>query len=410
MKKTQITKMPDLSALTILPKQRELFIRDTTIFSALAYRKRQVETVDDAAVPNDYVLCEISGQSGNVQTVHVELGGGHFPALEQILAGTRAGQSVEGTIGGDPSTIRVLSVNRPREYLLSDESIAALEIPGVHTLADYRRRYIVQHGRALAERVFSALQKRLLEEVTALMEVDFSTEEMDHYHRLQREMIQGITGDADQRILDAYGYADGKTPEECERMFYEENKRTFLIYVWGRTLAADLCRVAERKHGSFALLSKLVSLDYLWNEVRVQGGAYGAGLGVSSGGSLFCYSYRDPDPARSLDIYDKIPQYLRCCCREQKPLAQLIIGAVSDSEPLQSPAQAGRSAVGRMLRGITDEERITERRELLGTTHADLLTCCDLLETAMETASVCVVAGETALDACKTEFDRRLRV
>ena len=239
MKKTQITKMPDLSALTILPKQRELFIRDTTIFSALAYRKRQVETVDDAAAPNDYVLCEISGQSGNVQTVHVELGGGHFPALEQILAGTRAGQSVEGTIGGDPSTIRVLSVNRPREYPLSDESIAALEIPGVHTLADYRRRYIVQHGRALAERVFSALQKRLLEEVTALMEVDFSTEEMDHYHRLQREMIQGITGDADQRILDAYGYADGKTPEECERMFYEENKRTFLIYVWGRTLAAD---------------------------------------------------------------------------------------------------------------------------------------------------------------------------
>ena len=174
--------------------------------------------------------------------------------------------------------------------------------------------------------------------------------------------------------------------------------------------ATDLCRVAERKHGSFALLSKLVSLDYLWNEVRVQGGAYGAGLGVSSGGSLFCYSYRDPDPARSLDIYDKIPQYLRRCCREQKPLAQLIIGAVSDSEPLQSPAQAGRSAVGRMLRGITDEERITERRELLGTTHADLLTCCDLLEAAMETASVCVVAGETALDACKTEFDRRLRV
>ena len=164
--------------------------------------------------------------------------------------------------------------------------------------------------------------------------------------------------------------------------------------------AAELYRAGGRVSGSMDLAGKLLSLDYLWNEVRVKGGAYGAGLNVTPNGSVFAYSYRDPDPARTLAVFDGAAEYLRRCCAEKRDLGQLIIGAVSDSEPLRSARDEALAAAARVLRGISEEDKRKQRQELLGTTHEELLECSRVLEAA---ASSCVTAGETLAEACQME-------
>ena len=96
--------------------------------------------------------------------------------------------------------------------------------------------------------------------------------------------------------------------------------------------------------GAWQLVSKLVSLEYLWNVIRVQGGAYGTGLLLLDIGLAACYSYRDPRGSRSLDSYARCAEFLREFCRQGKDLTGLIIGAVSDSEPLLSPRARAMTA------------------------------------------------------------------
>lgn len=96
----------------------------------------------------------------------------------------------------------------------------------------------------------------------------------------------------------------------------------------------NLYRMGKRERGCHLLGAKILSLNYLWNRVRVQGGAYGAGLATGANGDLFAYSYRDPNPANTLQVFRAAPDYLRAFCRDWEPFDQLLIGAVSDAEPL----------------------------------------------------------------------------
>ena len=170
--------------------------------------------------------------------------------------------------------------------------------------------------------------------------------------------------------------------------------------------SANLSQMGVTFHGSMLLMAKFLSLNYLWVAIRVQGGAYGAGLSLRPNGSIFSYSYRDPNPARTLETYKGMADFLRTS--QSIPLEQTIIGAVADSEPLLDAKDESQLAVTRALRGTTLEKKRRERRELLGATREDLLRCCDLLETMAKTGGVCVVGSEALVDACGEAVTTRL--
>ncbi|MDE5671681.1 MAG: insulinase family protein, partial [Eubacterium sp.] len=65
-----------------------------------------------------------------------------------------------------------------------------------------------------------------------------------------------------------------------------------------------------KMNGSLRIASNIISLNYLWNIVRVQGGAYGAGFPGGRDGGMNCYSYRDPSPARSLQVYNSLSDFI----------------------------------------------------------------------------------------------------
>ncbi len=105
--------------------------------------------------------------------------------------------------------------------------------------------------------------------------------------------------------------------------------------------AFHLSQLSEAYDGSLAVASNILSFDYLWNKVRVQGGAYGTGFRADQTGFVMTYSYRDPTPARSVGINKELGDYLRKLSDEKAPLDNFIIASIAATEPLLSPAMRG---------------------------------------------------------------------
>ena len=120
--------------------------------------------------------------------------------------------------------------------------------------------------------------------------------------------------------------------------------------------------------GAWAVMSSLVSFAYLWNEVRVRGGAYGTGMGVRDNGDVFCYSYRDPNTENSRAAYCGIADFFDEFLDSGMPLDDIIIGTVNTTDPLLDPAGVCDRACRRYLRGVTDADIQCTRSEILKTT------------------------------------------
>ncbi|MBQ8201962.1 MAG: insulinase family protein [Clostridia bacterium] len=155
-------------------------------------------------------------------------------------------------------------------------------------------------------------------------------------------------------------------------------------------------------NGSALVAANILSLGYLWNVVRVQGGAYGCGLRFGRRIAI-AYSYRDPTPARSLTMYRQAADFLRSFVDSGERIDKFVISTVAETEPLMSPRDEGARADGEWFSGKTEADLRQERAEILATDGKALLYWCDALEHMASTGAVCVVAHEEALKACEKE-------
>ncbi len=160
--------------------------------------------------------------------------------------------------------------------------------------------------------------------------------------------------------------------------------------------------LAERKpDGSLRVASNIVSLSYLWDNIRVRGGAYGTGLTVRRSGNFSFYSYRDPSPAKSLKTYDKTSDFIKEFCDGDEELDRYIISTVAMTEPLCTPQEKGIIADGYFFSGVDDDERRRTREEILDTNRDKLSEWRGMFDKAAKDGAVCVVGNREALS--KTE-------
>ncbi len=152
-----------------------------------------------------------------------------------------------------------------------------------------------------------------------------------------------------------------------------------------------------RYKGSDSVILRHLSRGWLWEQVRVSGGAYGAGCNLlRSSGAFVCTSYRDPNVAKTLAAFDGIADYLAKLSLSPEDLERSIVGTIGDLDLYHLPdAQAGL-ATGRWLAGESDEELQTIREEILGTTAQDFRNFAEVMRAAAEKGSVCVIGGEAA--------------
>jgi Zn-dependent M16 (insulinase) family peptidase len=155
--------------------------------------------------------------------------------------------------------------------------------------------------------------------------------------------------------------------------------------------------------GALRVIAQILTYGFLWNEIRVKGGAYGTGFAVSPSGNVAAWSYRDPTPEASVEIYRKIADYIETFAEENPDLTSYIIGTIAASEPLDSPARKIRNADARWFSHITYETRKKIRTEILSATPEDLLRFSAAIRRAMEEGNMCVVGSAEKLKACGAE-------
>lgn len=124
--------------------------------------------------------------------------------------------------------------------------------------------------------------------------------------------------------------------------------------------------------GSAYVVEKYLGTSWLWDKVRVVGGAYGGFCSFDSHSGMFTYlSYRDPNLLDTLEAYDGSPDFLRKLDLDQDALTKAIIGTMGDIDAYQLPDAKGYAAFSRYLLGVTDEERQVRRDQVLSTTTKD---------------------------------------
>ncbi|KAG2661753.1 hypothetical protein PVAP13_1KG110200 [Panicum virgatum] len=132
--------------------------------------------------------------------------------------------------------------------------------------------------------------------------------------------------------------------------------------------AGNLYQSGYQLNGSAYVISKHISNTWLWDRVRVSGGAYGGFCDFDTHSGVFSYlSYRDPNLLKTLEVYDETAKFLRELEMDDDALTKAIIGTIGDVDAYQLPDAKGYSSLMRYLLGITDEERQQRREEILST-------------------------------------------
>ncbi len=159
----------------------------------------------------------------------------------------------------------------------------------------------------------------------------------------------------------------------------------------------------EACRGVAKVMGRAVSLAHLWNAVRVQGGAYGAGMVVDGTGMVGCYSYRDPSAARTLDCFRRTAGFLENL--GELDMTSFILGSVAESEPLLTPRMKGKTADARHWHGITYGVLCRIRREMLSAAAEKLADLAEPVRAALDGGPVCVLGPRRQLDDCAGELD-----
>ena len=283
------------------------------------------------------------------------LGAGHLIGVKNVLSSFSAEGAVKNALDGDSAVNCIHAMARNPER----------ELPEMIRLADRLMRETFCRRR-LTVSITSA--KEIMPEMLAASFPEGTTVPASCRYRIEKPKATGFRIPA-QTGFTARGYHLSKTGRSFE--------------------------------GSMWLATSILSLGYLWNRIRVQGGAYGAGIQVDRAGNICSWSYRDPTPAKTLNADSGAADYIRDFVQCGEDLDPYIISALNEMNPLLSPRDKGALADSRYMNGYTREESEKIRKQILHAAPEDLIRCSDWLEPFAREGAVCVVAHQDALQKCE---------
>lgn len=151
--------------------------------------------------------------------------------------------------------------------------------------------------------------------------------------------------------------------------------------------------------GQLGVTQTILSTEYLWNNVRVLGGAYGAGFTYNP---LDCtggfYSYRDPHLAETLDVYKGTVDFLRNFTADERTMTKFVIGTMGGIDSPLTPFMKGSRALGQELSGTTDEMIQIGREAVLDITPEDIVATADVVEQIISANNICAVGNENSIN------------
>ncbi len=163
--------------------------------------------------------------------------------------------------------------------------------------------------------------------------------------------------------------------------------------------------------GALQVIRTAVNIDYLYQQIRVKGGAYGCGCGFTSDpGCVSFASYRDPKLTETDAVYVGTGDYLRNTTPAESELTKYIIGTFSNIDRPMSPAGRVTRSFNAYMMGRTHEDVLRERGEMLDITPDQFKAAADLIDAALKTDYKCTVGNETTLSENKDFFDNLVSI
>lgn len=170
-------------------------------------------------------------------------------------------------------------------------------------------------------------------------------------------------------------------------------------------MAGNYFKAGFEYTGALKVLKTLLSFDYLWQNIRVMGGAYGCMCGFSGvDGDVYFTSYRDPNLKKTLQVYRNIPEYIKKFSADEREITKSILGTISSLDMPLTPQLKGSRSLSMLLSGVTYEDLKKEREAIINLTQEDIRSLSDLVQSVIDEGNICVIGNEGRIDQDKDLF------
>lgn len=156
--------------------------------------------------------------------------------------------------------------------------------------------------------------------------------------------------------------------------------------------------------GAFQILKVILGYEYLWQNVRVKGGAYGCMSNFSRLGEGFFTSYRDPNLEKTNAIYDGVPEYLRNFTVSERDMTKYIIGTISNVDQPMTPVTKGERSKYIYMNRVTEDMIREERNQILDAQQEDIRALADVVDAVLKDNLLCVIGSEEKIEEQRALF------
>lgn len=156
--------------------------------------------------------------------------------------------------------------------------------------------------------------------------------------------------------------------------------------------------------GVLRIVKVILNYDYLWNHIRVKGGAYGCMSGFSMDGRGYFTSYRDPNLEETKEVYNGIGEYIRSFSVEERDMVKYVIGAISSMDVPLNPSAKGSRSFAALLCGIEESDLQRERDEVLNADIQAIRATAAIMDAIVGAGNFCVVGNEDKIEEKKELF------
>jgi hypothetical protein len=150
--------------------------------------------------------------------------------------------------------------------------------------------------------------------------------------------------------------------------------------------------------GALRVLETIFAYEYLWLNVRVQGGAYGCMCGFGDNGTSYLTSYRDPNLMETYEVYKNAAEFVANFKADDRDMTKYIIGAIGTADIPLNAYDRGERDFNYYLTGITDEYRQRIRDELLATNQATIRGLSQLVKSVSDNGVICAIGNEKRIE------------
>jgi len=253
------------------------------------------------------------------------------------------------------------------------------------------------------EEHFEEQKEALVQHLQHLVKQLFRPDNMMISYTASREGLEGLDG----LVAGLKARLFKETPDETPCVIHCEKKNE------GFKTASKVQYVARTGNfidngasytGALQILKVILSYEYLWQNIRVKGGAYGCMSNFNRIGEGYFVSYRDPNLKRTLDVYEGVVDYLKNFTVSERDMTKYIIGTMSNIDQPMTPASKGDRSMSLYMNKVSADMIREERSQILDATQGDIQSLYRVVEAVLKAGQLCVIGSEEMIEENKDLF------